>query len=935
MNGGSVLSRLTAALADRYRIARELGVGGMATVYLAEDLRHRRNVAVKVLHPELTALLGPDRFLKEIELTAALQHPHILPLFDSGAADGLLYYVMPYVEGETLRSRLSREHQLPLVEALRIAGDVADALEYAHKRGVIHRDIKPENILLHEGRPQVADFGIALAVQHAGGSRMTQTGMSLGTPQYMAPEQAMGDKSVDARADVYALGAVTYEMLTGEPPFTGPTAQAIVAKVMTEAPQPLAELRKTVPHHVNDAVLTALEKLPADRFASTSEFARALQDPAFKTAHRDTVRGPGSAAILRNRSAMVLVAGIALTAAGAGAALTWSLRKPLVESAVVARFELPLPDSAFIPMLSAMLSGGSPLFPTRDGRLFWATTSELYERSLDGLTSRRVRDLDGATNPAILDQSPDGAELLTVSMVGGAPGERSGAVGDRRRVALSAVPLRGGPSRVLVDSADFAAWGSDGFVYYTYYWPPARKSGLARVPAQGGAADTLATFGIGPSEDLPQNLTVLPNGRGLVVTLGNRAAPELAAFDLRSRTWHRLGAGGPDVGFVEPGYLIYGSGRSVMAAPFDLRRLAFAGPPLPLAEVEQPSVRFTANGGVLAFRGSASNAYAPPLVIHNRRGESRVLPNVQPGRWFSGLSVSPDGKRFVVEGAPLGVLRSPTSAATPPPSRDLFVYQLPAGPMSRLPTPQRPVAPTWLPGGREIGFTRVGVDTPRTWTVMRQPWDGSGAATPVYSRPTVLGETSWLPDGKGVVVLYLSAGSPAGRVPAGADTDIGLISLDRPDSIRPLVVSPAYDGDPAVSPDGRYLAYRTDESGRDEVWVRPVAGGKRRQVSLDGGSSPRWAWNGRELYFYGSGPSGGMVYSAQIRTAGELSVGTIAALFPVRFPRFMPAPLPGDSLFVGFGGLDETEDRETPVVILVNLEQALARLFAGGTKQPQ
>ena len=229
-----VLAQLRSALAERYRVERELGVGGMATVYLAEDVRHRRRVALKVLHPELSAVLGPERFLKEIELTASLQHPHILPLFDSGSAAGQLFYVMPFVDGETLRGRLEREKQLRVADALAIAREVADALQYAHERGVVHRDIKPENILLQGGHALVADFGIALAVQQAGGQRMTQTGLSLGTPQYMAPEQAMGDRNVDARADIYALGAVTYEMLAGEPPFTGPTAQAIVAKVITE-----------------------------------------------------------------------------------------------------------------------------------------------------------------------------------------------------------------------------------------------------------------------------------------------------------------------------------------------------------------------------------------------------------------------------------------------------------------------------------------------------------------------------------------------------------------------------------------------------------------------------------------------------------------------------------------------------------------------------
>src|SRR5688500_11084016 len=214
----TTLDRLSSALEGRYSIVREIGAGGMATVYLAEDVRHRRKVAIKVLHPELTAVLGPERFLNEIELTANLQHPHILPLFDSGAADNLLFYVMPFVEGETLRQKLLREQQLPIAEAVRIASEIADALEYAHQHGVVHRDIKPENVLLHDGRPLVADFGIALAVQQAGGQRMTQTGLSLGTPQYMSPEQATGEREIDARSDIYSLGAVTYELLTGEAP---------------------------------------------------------------------------------------------------------------------------------------------------------------------------------------------------------------------------------------------------------------------------------------------------------------------------------------------------------------------------------------------------------------------------------------------------------------------------------------------------------------------------------------------------------------------------------------------------------------------------------------------------------------------------------------------------------------------------------------------
>src|SRR5690242_19403942 len=266
----------------------------MATVYLAHDLKHDRRVAIKVLRPELAAVIGAERFLREIQTIATLQHPHILPLFDSGEADSHLFYVMPFVEGESLRDRLVREKQLPVAEAVRIATEVASALDYAHRHGVIHRDIKPENVMLHDGSALVADFGIALAVSSAGGSRMTETGMSLGTPHYMSPEQAMGEREITARADVYALGAMTYEMLIGDPPFTGSTAQAIVAQVLTEEPRPLVVRRRSIPPEVEQAVLTALEKLPADRFGSAQEFAAALSGAG--TVRRPSRRAPPATA---------------------------------------------------------------------------------------------------------------------------------------------------------------------------------------------------------------------------------------------------------------------------------------------------------------------------------------------------------------------------------------------------------------------------------------------------------------------------------------------------------------------------------------------------------------------------------------------------------------------------------------------------------------
>ena len=273
------IAGLTTALADRYAIGRQLGAGGMATVYLARDLKHDREVALKVLRPELAAALGAERFLQEIRISARLEHPHILTLIESGASDGLLWYVLPFVRGESLREKLTRERQLPVEEAVRIATQVASALDYAHARGVIHRDIKPENILLHEGEAMVADFGIALAVREAGGPRITESGVSLGTPQYMSPEQATGGRQLDARTDVYSLAAVVYEMLKGEPPHTGPTAQAVIAKLVTERPTRIRTVRDTVPESIDAAVARALAKVPADRFSGTMEFAAALTAP--------------------------------------------------------------------------------------------------------------------------------------------------------------------------------------------------------------------------------------------------------------------------------------------------------------------------------------------------------------------------------------------------------------------------------------------------------------------------------------------------------------------------------------------------------------------------------------------------------------------------------------------------------------------------------
>src|SRR6266446_1417581 len=300
-----LLARLRAGLADRYRVERELARGRTAAVFLAQDLRHDRSVAIKVLHPELAAAVGAERFLREIQLAARLHHPHIVALHDSGETNGLLYFVMPYVAGGSLRSRVERESQLPIPDAIRITGDVAQALGYAHGLGVVHRDIKPENILLEDGHALVADFGIARAISAAGSERLTETGIALGTPAYMSPEQATEDGEVDGRSDVYALGCVVYEMLAGGPPFTGPNAQAILARHAIDPVAPIRTVRDTVAEGLEGAVLKALAKVPADRFPSAAAFAHALAAPSIE--RRARVR------LLRTRKAR-LAFGVGLSA---------------------------------------------------------------------------------------------------------------------------------------------------------------------------------------------------------------------------------------------------------------------------------------------------------------------------------------------------------------------------------------------------------------------------------------------------------------------------------------------------------------------------------------------------------------------------------------------------------------------------------------------
>jgi hypothetical protein len=407
--------KLNTALSDRYVIEREIGSGGMAIVYLARDRKLDREVALKVLRPELGAVLGSERFLTEIKISARLDHPHILTLIDSGDADGTLYYVLPFVRGETLREKLNREHQLSLTEALAIAKQVAGALDYAHRQGLVHRDIKPENILLQEGEAMLMDFGIALAVKEAGGNRLTQTGLSLGTPQYMSPEQATGDRGIDARSDVYSLAAVLYEMLGGEPPVTGASAQAMIAKLMTEKPVRLRVLRDTVPDAVDAAVARALSKTPADRFASAEEFVRALE-AGVTTGGAEATTGAAVAAPVRSRRTAMYAGAAVLVLAVAGGA--WAMRGRFVHHNIRAslghKTQLTVTGEIYSPAISP---DGKQLAYVGRHCDAGACTYSVVLQDVGGTTTRSI--LEGATSEGGLEWSPDRRNLLFQGTIAG------------------------------------------------------------------------------------------------------------------------------------------------------------------------------------------------------------------------------------------------------------------------------------------------------------------------------------------------------------------------------------------------------------------------------------------------------------------------------------------------------------------------------------
>jgi len=826
------LERLRGALADRYRIERELGRGGMATVYLARDLKHDRDVALKVLHPELGAVIGSERFLAEIKVTARLQHPHILGLIDSGEADRLLFYVMPFVSGESLRTRLQREKQLPLADALRIATEAASALDYAHRQGVVHRDIKPENVLLHDGQALVADFGIALALTSAGG-RMTQTGMSLGTPHYMSPEQAMGEREISAKSDVYALGAMTYEMLTGDPPFTGSTSQAILAKVMTEKPVPPSRVRDTVSPQVEVAVLTALAKLPADRWGSAKEFSEALAGRG-SAAVWQTGRGEAVTAAPPHRRPVALLFG-APALLIAGVALGWLLHRTPAPRTIPMEFYVE-PDSShtmelgtFVPL--ALSPDGSRLAylgRTREGVV------QLYERKLSDREVRLIGGTTGADHPFYSPDGEwiaydDGGELKKIRVAGGTP--------------TTIARIQG--------NSTGGAWGPDGTIVFASGSP--RR--IFRVSADGGTPEQVTTADTGSIQNHVRP-SFLPGGKTVLFTsLEAAMAPArlgVLSLDTKRVEFRNLPALIPK--YISSGELLYVlEDGSLVAQHFDLKRHEVSGPVRRVAEAIASFARiaptFDASySGVIAYRpGGGSNSV---LVSVDRAGKEQRLFDT-PDLWAPRYSPSGDRIAFARSGSSAG-------------GRDIWVYSVSEATSTRITTGFfNAVDPAWSPDGRRLVFSAGGQSSIDLYTA---PAGGGESPTRILERPGNQYQATFTRDGTGVVFIE--------SLTAGADLFHAPLVPGGP--VMPIVQTSFEERSPALSPDGKWLAYDSNENGAYEVYVRAFPGpGPRAVISSGGGREPVWALSGREIFYR----LGGRLIAAAVATGAAITVKSRTVLF--------------------------------------------------------
>ncbi len=832
------ISRLQEALADRYRIERPVGAGGMATVYLASDLRHHRKVAIKVLRPEAAALLGAERFVREVTTTAQLQHPNILSLFDSGSAGEFLYYVMPFIDGETLRQKLERESQLGIDEAVRIAIEVANALDYAHRQGVIHRDIKPENILLHDGRAMVADFGVALAISAAaagGGNRMTETGLAVGTPNYMSPEQALADRDITFRSDIYSLGAVLFEMLTGAAPHHAPSVQQVIMKIATEDAPRASTLRKSVPPHVANAVSVALEKVPADRFSRASAFAEALVNPHFGATASQAKPFEVRA---RRFPVALLFAGIALGVIVGAAVAKALVRQP---SRPVTRFVVALPDSA-----SFNPGAGVNLTISPDGlRLVYtgrtSTGKEMiYLRELGQLGIQSIAGTEAGKIPSF---SPSGASmaftaggaLKTVSMQGSTGGPAL-------TVVAEGVPSAGGG----------LTWADDDRIYFV------NDSGaIQSVSPDGGALKDVASR---ESDAGFMWIDALPGAEALIATIGRLGVPEaseVAVVPTNGGKVRRLFRA--TMARYSSGYLVYTtSDGALMAVAFDAKRAVVTGRPFALfrgvdvylgsasqfALSKSGSLVWVGFGGVRELQ-KIDRSGALSSVDSSLKGDIRAF------------SLSPDGERIAVTTLEVSGLR---------------VGILPIGRGSLTPITfegTRNLGLSWSSDGRSITLLSNRSGANALWMV---PADGSGGGRALPISGNVF-SAEWSFSGDALVVS---------RPIPGAGSEVVGYRLGVDSVPRPLLSGAFLTLYALISPDGHWLAYSSNETGQDQVYVQPYPATHegKWQVSPGGGIEPSWSHRGHGLFFLA--PSGELVsVDMSVDASGKPKFSPPRALFHI------------------------------------------------------
>ncbi|NJD11144.1 MAG: serine/threonine-protein kinase [Gemmatimonadetes bacterium] len=864
-----VPERLTSALADRYRIERELGAGGMATVYLAEDLRHHRPVAIKVLRPDLAATLGPDRFIREIEIAARLQHPNILPVHDSGEAGGFLYYVMPFVEGRSLREQLSGHGELAVSEAVRILRDVADALAHAHAHGVLHRDIKPENIMLTGRHALVADFGVAKAVSEATGrQRLTTVGVALGTPTYMAPEQAAADPHMDHRADIYAFGVTAYELLAGRPPFTGITPQAVLAAHLTEAPAPVRGIRPTLPQPLAQLVMRCLEKKPADRPQSADELLQVLESLATPSGGvTPAYTQPVSAAVPGRRRRMAVAAGGALTLVAIVAALYAAralLQRPpnlAVSDMVAVTTE---PGVEFQPAISpngqevAFVSGG-----TRAPHLVIRSTSQTTgggEVRLQGdpQHTELLPSWNAIGDLVRFARCPVGGPLsVSLGLVGCSQNEMGKLGGTVRSVGL--------PQRAL--AAPQVSWSPDGArlafaIRDTIFVAAAGDTAARRVALHATGYVHLHSLAWSPDGEqiayvngnqgwlvsgnvAPSSLWVVAarGGEPRLVTGDDHLTVSPAWLDARHLLFvsNRDGArsvylaevgpegarGTPRVvpGIADPHSISYSAdARKLAWAKFTIRQNIRAYPLDRAAALSIADGKALTSGSQVIEWHEVSPDGRWLAFDSNRRGDMDLYRMPIEGGEAIAITSMP-GDQFHPEWSPDGTelafyMQDPACAQGVSETEVMLVGAQGGVPRALTCSPGYDFYPYWSPDGRTIAFTSLRTGRMEIWAMSR---DGTGAWGPAVQLTDfgALG-LEWLPDGRGVIGVKLDL---AGvfvvaldkRVLWERDSDAAY-GLHGQGSARP-------------SRDGRTIYFGgVHRDGRAGIWAMPVGGGAGRLV---------------------------------------------------------------------------------------------------------